>query len=316
MMQYGKLGRTDLEVAPVSFGTGSIGEFFGPMSVDESTRLVHEAIDLGVNFIDTSRHYGPAEERLGKALEGRRNDVLIGTKAGRYGGNNFDFSAAGVRRGIEESLRLLGTDHVDILQLHDIEFVDLDQVFGEGYEELVRLRDEGKTRYIGMTGYPLATMERAMTETRLDVLLTYAKGTLLDDSIREVLVPIADSQGVGLINAAAVSLGLLTPNGPRIVGGHPATPVIIAAAASIVERCQQLGVDPSFVANQYAIQRSGCVTTVFGVGKSGHLRSAIEAATTPIDDDLVAELIALRPQPAERQWLSGLPKNNRLASVL
>jgi L-galactose dehydrogenase len=183
-------------VAPVAFGTGSIGEFFGPVSEAESCRLIHEVIDLGVNFIDTSRHYGPAEERLGRALDGRRQQVIIGTKVGRYGGTNFDFSAAGVRRGIEHSLRLLGTDYVDILQLHDIEFVPLDRVLTEGYAELVRIREEGKCRYIGVTGYPLATMKRAMTEVQLDVLLTYAKGTLLDDSIRLQLLPIAEERGL------------------------------------------------------------------------------------------------------------------------
>jgi L-galactose dehydrogenase len=113
-----------------------------------------------------------------------------------------------------------------------------------------------------------------------------------------------------VINAAAVALGLLTSRGTKIVGGHPATPAIRAAASRMVRRCQAHGVDPSFVANQYAIQCSGCVTTVFGVGSSAHLRSAIEAATTPLNEALVAELIALRAPPEQRQWPSGLPENN------
>ena len=86
---------------------------------------MHEALDLGMTFIDTSPYYGSAEERLGKALSGRREDVILGTKTGRYGFADFDFSPRRIRHSVEESLRLLDTDYVDILQFHDIEFVPL-----------------------------------------------------------------------------------------------------------------------------------------------------------------------------------------------
>lgn len=309
-MKYRRLGHTELEISQVSFGTSPLGEMFGPLDEEAAIRLVHEAIDLGVNFIDTSRFYESAEERLGKALAGKRDRVVVGTKTGRFGAEQFDFSAVGVRSGVEESLRLLGTDYVDILQLHDVEFASLEQVLGEGYAELLRLRDEGKCRYVGMTGYPVATMRRVMSEVELDVLLTYAKGTLLDDSIRQVLVPLAEERRVGLINAAAVSLGLLTSGSRTFGSDHPATRPIREAAVRMVELCHAHGVDPAFIANQYAIQRSGCATTLIGTANSAHLRAAIDAASTPIDEDLLAALIALRPPLASRQWRSGLPENN------
>jgi L-galactose dehydrogenase len=274
-------------------------------------RLIDEALDLGINFIDTSRYYGSAEERLGKALTpGKREGIVLSTKAGRYGFADFDYSRAGVRRGIEESLRQLRTDHVDILMLHDVEFVDLAQPFGEGYDELRKIRDEGKCRYIGLSGYPLRLIRRALSELELDVVLTYAKGCLLDNSIRDELRPIADQRGVGLINAAAVALGLLTP-GPWTIGiDHPATTPMREAAARMRDLCAERGVDIGFIANQYAIQESGCVTTLVGTTKISHLRAAVEAASAPIDGALAAELITLRPEPGQRHWVSGLPENN------
>ncbi|GMA21636.1 aldo/keto reductase [Arsenicicoccus piscis] len=306
-MQTRTLGRTGLDVTTVSFGTAPIGGLFGDVSEADAIRVVHEAIDAGVTFIDTSPYYGSAEERLGKALTGGLRDrIVLGTKAGRYGVDSFDFSAKGIRASVERSLRLLGTDHVDILQLHDIEFVDLQPVIDEGYPELLRLRDEGKCRFIGMTGYPISVFERVVRECDLDVVLTYAHGTLLDDSIATRLGPIADERGTGLINAAAVALGLLTPRGPAAGDGHPATPVIREAADRMRAVCAEAGVDIAFLANQYAIQRAGCPTTLVGTAKSAHLRSALEAADAPIDEDLLAAVLACRPDPAEASWPSGL----------
>jgi L-galactose dehydrogenase len=309
-VEYTQLGRTQLRVSRLSFGTAPLGGLFGPVEERQALRLVDEAIALGINFLDTSPYYGSAEYRLGLALKGRRDEIVLGTKAGQLGDGSFDFSPAGIRSSVERSLRLLGTDHVDILQLHDVEYVPLEGPLHEGYETLVGLRDEGKARYVGMTGYPLATMRRALTETDLDVLLTYAHGTLLDNSISDELGGLATERGTGLINAAAVALGLLTPAGTSIAKQHPATRAIREAAASMVARCAEHGVDPAFVANQYSTQRSGCATTVIGTAKSRHLAAAVEAAETPLDEDLVAELVALRPPVGRRQWTSGLPDNN------
>ncbi|MFJ4172093.1 aldo/keto reductase [Paenarthrobacter sp. NPDC089714] len=309
-MKHSQLGNTDLMVSPLAFGTGPLGELFGPLTETDALKVVHDAIDLGINFIDTSPYYDSAEERLGKALVGRRSEVVLGTKAGRYGVDDFDFSPARLRRSVENSLQLLRTDYVDILQLHDIEFVPLGPLFEDSYAELVKLRDEGKCRYIGMTGYPAATMARAMQETQLDVLLTYSHATLLDDTLERELAPIAAEQGVGLINAAAVALGLLTPHGSSIGSGHPATGPVRDAAAKMVAHAASRGADIAFIANQYAIQRSGCATTLIGTGKISHLRSAVNAIETEIDEQLLQELLELRPSVEERTWTSGLDENN------
>ena len=217
-MHYNMLGKTGLKVSAVSFGTAPLGDMFGAADEDEAIATVHRALDAGINFFDSSPHYGGglAERRLGLALRGHREGVVVGTKGGRYGQNVFDFSPRRLRESLHRSLELLQTDYVDIFQLHDIEYVSLAGVFTDSYTELLRLRDEGKCRYVGMTGYPLETLQRAVSETDLDVVLSYAHFTLLNTRLTEELLPLCKRRGVGLINAAAVVLGLLTPSGSRI----------------------------------------------------------------------------------------------------
>jgi L-galactose dehydrogenase len=309
-METHPLGRTGLAVAPVALGTGSIGELFGPVSREDAIRVVHQAIDLGVNLIDTSTYYGSAEERLGAALRGRRHQVILATKAGRFGFSEFDFSPRRIRASLEHSLSQMKTDYVDIFHLHDVEYASLDPVLLDGFGVLCELKAEGKCRFVGMSGYPLKTIDRVIRETEVDVVLTYAKATLLDSSLTDQIVPLAAERGCGVINAAAVSLGLLTPNGTNIAEGHPATPTIIESAARMRALASELGVDISFLANQYSIWRSGAATTVVGVGKVKHLKSAIDAAAERPDPALEAKFLALRPPADERQWTSGLPENN------
>lgn len=311
-MEYRELGRTGLTVSVVGYGTAPLGDMFGITDEDAALQSAYRALDAGINFFDSSPFYGKglAEERLGKVLRGRRQEIIVGTKAGRYGPDEFDFSAERIRRGFEDSLRRLGTDYVDILQLHDVEFVDLEGPIGEGYGELLRLREAGMCRFIGMTGYPTAMTRRVMTECDLDVTLSYAHCTLLDACLTDEVLPLAQERRVGVMNAAAVALGLLTQAGPpphitQVVGER-----ICTAARRVVEVCERQGADVSFLANQYSIQRSGCATTLIGTAKQRHLDSAVAAAEEPIDEGLLAEVLAAVGRDRGRHWISGLPQNN------
>jgi L-galactose dehydrogenase len=309
-VKYHALGKTGLEVSAVSFGTAPLGDMFGTADQAMAITSVHNALDAGINFFDSSPYYGGglAEQRLGEALAGMRDSAIIGTKAGRYGFDHFDFSPKRIRDGLHTSLKLLQTDHVDILQLHDVEFVDLDGVFTDSYAELVRLRDEGKCRFIGMTGYPLHTMRRAINETDLDVVLNYAHFTLLNTELTNGLLPTADANGTAVMNAAAVALGLLTPGGLK--QDVPASAAMIAASRRANDVCAQHGTDIAFLANQFAIQRSGCPTTVIGTTKPHHLDSAVRATTEPIDEELLAEVMQATADVHSQSWLSGLAQNN------
>nr|WP_296766535.1 aldo/keto reductase [Rhodococcus sp. (in: high G+C Gram-positive bacteria)] len=309
-MQYNILGSTGLKVSPVAFGTAPLGNLFGKVDESVAVGAVHHAMDSGINLFDSSPYYGGglAEKRLGIAVDGRRDDVLIATKAGRNGADEFDFSPAAIRASMERSLQLLGTDYVDIFQLHDIEFADLDSVFDESYAELVKLRDEGKCRYIGMTGYPMRTLVRAVTETDLDVVLSYAHSTLLNTELQTSLAPVCQARDTAIVNAAAVGLGLLTAAGPRIDFPAPAT--MLAVAREVAALCASRGVDVSFLANQFSIQRSGCATTLVGTTKMKYIDAAVDAVSTAIDEQLLADVLALTADIRSTSWVSGRTENN------
>jgi L-galactose dehydrogenase len=307
-----RTGQDGVSVSAVSFGTAPLGDMFGTADEQRAHETVGRALDAGITFFDSSPYYGNglAEQRLGEALARHRDQVLIGTKAGRYGFDDFDFSPSRIRTSLEESLRLLRTDYVDVLQLHDIEFVQLEGVLTDAHAELVALREEGKCRFIGMSGYPMATLRRAITETELDVVLSYAHNTLLDQCLQDRLLPVADERGVRVINAAAVALGLLTPGTIRMGTEHPAGPPIRAAAEAVRAVCAEHGVNVSFPANQYAIQRSGCATTLIGTVNPAFLDSAVAAVDAPIDEELLARVLAAAAPVSRLDWISGLPENN------
>lgn len=221
-MRRKALGNTSLEVSVLGFGASPLGDVFARTDLSEGMRLVRSAIDGGINFFDVSPYYGLtlAEERLGAALEGQRDKVVVATKVGRYGTDVFDFSRDGIRKGLEGSLERLRTDHVDLLQAHDIEFGSSEQIIRETIPALRELQAEGKARYIGITGYPLRLLTSVATALPVYTVLSYCRYNLLFQDMDEVLTPLAISQGLGLINASPMAMGLLTPQGAP--SWHPA----------------------------------------------------------------------------------------------
>lgn len=122
-MQYRTLGATGLKVSVLSYGASSLGSVFRKIDPAEGIRTVHTAVDRGINLIDVSPYYGltKAETVLGQALQDiPRDKVILSSKAGRYGENEFDFSYERIMQSVEESLQRLHTDYLDILLLHDI----------------------------------------------------------------------------------------------------------------------------------------------------------------------------------------------------
>ena len=200
-MQYRTLGRTGLKVSALSFGASSLGGAFRTIDEGEGIRAVHAALEFGVNFIDTSPFYGvtKSETILGKALRGiPRDRYFIGTKVGQYDHGVFDFSAARVRRSLDESCARLGVDYIDVLQCHDVEFVGLDQIVRETLPALVQLRQEGRIGAVGLTGLPLkvfpAVIDRVPAGT-VDVILSFCHYELSNDTTLETLLPYFAQRG-------------------------------------------------------------------------------------------------------------------------
>ena len=149
----------------------------------EAIRTVHTALDLGMNFIDTSPYYGRgmSEIMLGLGLKGiPRDKYLLGTKLGRYSDIHFDFSAKRVEESLHVSLQRLGTDYLDVLLLHDVEFVPLPQIWEETLPAVLKLKEQGKVRAVGFSCYPLKTFHTVLdhVEDEIDCVLSYNRYTL------------------------------------------------------------------------------------------------------------------------------------------
>ncbi len=157
-MQTRALGKTGLQVPIIGFGASSLGQEFRKVDLGEALRAVPTALEEGMNFIDTSPFYGRgmSEVLVGIALRGiPRERYLICTKLGRYDLSHFDFSAKRVVESVDVSLYRLGVDHLDVCLCHDIEFVPMQQIVAETLPALRKLKEQGKVRFLGISGYPI-----------------------------------------------------------------------------------------------------------------------------------------------------------------
>jgi len=313
-MQLHPLGRTGLSVSAVGFGGSPIGSVFRPVTQGEADAAVRGALDAGINYFDTAPYYGAtaAETALGHALRGvPRERYVLATKVGRYGAEarHFDFSAARIERSVDESLTRLGCGHVDLIQVHDMEFGSLAQVWGETLPALDRLRTTGKVRFVGITGLPLAALRAVHQRARpiVDAVLSYAHGTLSD----QTFLPYADElrqAGVGVINAAPLTMGLLTHR--PLPPWHPAPGVLRAAAAAAAGFCAGRGANLADLAMQYSFGLPGMDCTVVGFASEEEVRHAVACASQIPDPELLAGVQALLAPAQGVTWLSGRPENN------
>jgi len=311
-MQYRKLGNTGLNVSALSFGASSLGSVFKPIDEDQGIRTVHAALDQGINLIDVSPYYGltKAETVLGKALASAsvpRDRYILSSKAGRYGEDTFDFSEARIVRSVDESLARLKTDYLDILHLHDIEFVPLGPVLEESIPTLQKLKQQGKIRFFGITGFPLKVFQTVLSQTSVDVIISYCQYSLNNNRLLELL-PLLAQKGVGLINASPISMGLLSRQGAP--NWHPATEEIKEACRRAAAYCDERGADLSKLAIQYAVHNAQIPTTLVGTANPANIEKNIAWIDEPIDLDLFQEVQERLRSIHNFIWSVGLPENN------
>jgi len=309
-VNYRALGNTGLEVSALSFGASSLGSVFRDIDEAEGIRTVHAAIDLGINLIDVSPYYGltKAETVLGKALRSLPRDrYIVATKVGRYGDDDFDFSAARVTASVDESLARLGSDHIDIIQCHDIEFGSLAQVVEETLPALRRLQEQGKVRHVGVTGLPLGIFTYVLDRTPLDTILSYCHYELNDTSLADML-PYLQAKGVGIINASPLGMGLLTERGTPT--WHPAPDEVKAACAQAAAYCRAQGVDIARLAIQFSVANPDIPTTLVGTASPANLEKNVRWSEDPMDLGLLAEVQAILAPIHNRTWPTGRPENN------
>jgi L-galactose dehydrogenase len=308
-MEYRKLGQTDLNVSVVGFGCAPLGDIFGTVDPKEGERAVHLAVDSGINFFDTSPYYGVtlSETRLGSALVGRRDKVVLATKCGRYGKADFDFSAKRVIASMDESLQRLQTDYIDLFHIHDVEFGDVELIVHETLPALRQLQEQGKARYIGVTGYPPKLLRRIAEAVPVDVILTYCHYNLMNTEMDGVLTGFARERGIGLINASGLHMGMLTEQGPS--DWHPAPPAVKEAAGKAVEYCRSHGANISEVALRFCLDHPYVASTLVGIGNTQQVEASLKLIGMSTDDELVRQLETILAPVFNAEWPSGRPEN-------
>lgn len=280
------------------------------MDEAEGVRAVQSAIDLGVNLFDTAPYYGRtvSEERLGVALGDRRREVVLATKCCRYDVRELDFSAARVHASIDESLRRLRTDYVDLFQVHDVEFGSEQSIIDETIPALHAVQAAGKARFVGITGLPVEMLARIARATEVDTILSYCHYNLLNRELEPILTPLAREKGIGLINASPLHMGVLSPLGPQ--PWNPAPDVVKSAGRAVVERCESAGVDPVGLALRFATGLPDVASTLVGINTVAQLEANVAALSAPPDDEaLLADIEALVSSARDRNWHEGLPEN-------
>jgi D-threo-aldose 1-dehydrogenase len=318
------LGRTGLTVTRLGFGAGSIAGLFTPVADADAVSVVDHAWQIGVRMFDAAPlyGYGAGEHRLGAGLAGRpRDEYVLSTKVGRlvrpvdaipatadvdrqaigevedaYFADTrgrrivFDYSADGVRRSVEESLERLGLDRLDVLFIHDPDD-HWDAAIREAYPALVRMRDEGMVKAIGVGMNQAAMLARFAREGDFDVFLVASRYTLLDQEALTELLPLCQARGIAVLVAGVMNTGILTdPRSSSRFDYGPAPAEVIERARRLAAACERHGVPLRAAAVQFALAHPAVVGLVAGVRSKPHLDDYPVLMRAAIPAELWAEL--------------------------
>jgi L-galactose dehydrogenase len=308
-MEYRALGKTGMEISIIGYGVSPLGNVFGETDEAEGIRAVHYAIDHGINYFDVAPMYGVtlAETRLGKALKGKRDRIFLATKCCRYDIEEFDFSAKRVLESIDESLRRLQTDYVDVYQVHDIEFGDKEQVINEAIPAARKVQESGKARFVGITGLPVRYLRHVASQVEVDTILSWAHYDLVEDEMDDVLTPFAREQGIGLINASPLHQRLLTEKGPP--DWHRSPKEVLDVGPKIAALCREHGVNVADVAMRFALDHPYVATTIVGMSKLRHVEQNVKVLDFKNDPELLAKIEELVAPVKNKMWFEGRPEN-------
>lgn len=307
------LGNTGIDLPVLSFGASSLGAEFRSISLDEAMRSTRTALDLGMNFIDVSPYYGRgmAEVMLGLGLkEVPRDSYLLCTKAGRYTDKHFDYSAKRMEESLHMSLQRLKTDYLDVLLLHDPEFIQLPQVWQETIPAILEFKEQGKVRAVGFSCYPLKTFHTILdhVEDQIDCILSYNRYTLQNTSLATELLPRLEAKELGVMNAGPFSARLLT-NAP-LPDWLKEPDSVKQAAREAAKLCGERGVDIAKLALQFSCAHEGLATTVAGSANPDNIRKWADWLAEPMDEQLLADVQAVFEPVRDIGHDEGLPENN------
>ncbi len=312
-MEYRNLGRTGVKVSPLCLGTMNFG---GPTPETESIRLIHKALDAGINFVDTANMYldGESERVLGEALaDGRRNKVILATKVHfpqSDDPNDQGNSRRHVMAAIEDSLRRLQTDWIDLYQIHRPVFdVPQDETL-RALDDLVR---QGKVRYIGSSTFPAWMVMEALAISERLGLVRYVTEqppyNLLDRRIENELIPLAQAYNLGLLPWSPLAMGVLAGRYDRVDAPPPDSRVArwgswyaervtergIAVAREVAKLAEKHGLTSAQLALLWVKDQPAVTSPIIGPRTEAHLDSALSVLDMRLDTELAQAMDALVP---------------------
>jgi aryl-alcohol dehydrogenase-like predicted oxidoreductase len=309
-MEYRELGNTGMKVSNLSFGASSLGGVFHSLNEGKGIEVVYTAIENGINFIDVSPYYGhlKAEIVLGKALKNiDRNKYYLSTKVGRYGydGKNFwDYSAKRATESVFESMERLNVDYVDLINIHDIEFADLEALCKETLPALVKLREQGIVKHVGITNLTLQHFKYIIDHVpggTVECILSFCHYCLNDDALTDYL-DYFEEKGIGVINASPFSMGLLTERGAP--DWHPAPKPLQDLCKRAAIYCKDKEKSIEQLAIQYAVSNPRIATTLFSTTRSACVLQNRQWVEEPLDKELLQEVQHILEPRFRDTWLN------------
>jgi D-threo-aldose 1-dehydrogenase len=304
IMSKVRLGRTDLEVTPIGFGTSGLGdmpETYGYSAGAERAEATVKAIfDSPVNFIDTARNYGMgrSEERIGAVMRERGGlpaGFVLSTKLDRDF-HDSAFDAARARRSLEQSLKALGLERIDLLHLHDPEHA---RSFREATArdgalgELFRMKEEGLAKAVGLAAGRVTLMTPLLRDWDFDAVITHNRFTLVNRNA-DAMLDLAQSRGVAVLNAAPYASGVLAKGSsayPRYAY-QEASDAMLDPIRRIEAICARHGVPLGAAALQFSLRDPRITSTICGVTRPERVRETLDWARFPIPEAAWSELAA------------------------
>ncbi len=300
-----KLGRTNLQVSKVCFGTSALSDMpdtYGySVDVERAWATIRAMFDGPTNFLDTSRNYGfgRSEQRIGEVIRERNGlpeGFVISTKLDRdMEANRFDADRA--RRSLEESLEALGLDRLQLVHLHDPEYAAaLHEVTGRNgsLQELFKMKEEGIVEAVGLAAGKVDVMMPILKDWDFDALITHNRFTLLNRNAEE-MINFAHQKGIAVLNAAPYSSGVLAKGAdayPRYVY-QEATEELLEPVRQIEAICARHQIPMGAAALQFSIRDPRIMSTICGVSKPERIQQTLDWANTSISDDAWRELLTV-----------------------
>jgi len=289
-LPWRRLGRTEMQVRALGLGCAYFGADYH--TDQDAIDGIRRAIELGINYLDTSPLYGESERRVGLALRGGyREKVYLQTKVGTHPSRRGDYSAEATRWSVENSMRLLGTDYLDAVLVHDPRDIEVPLAPGAALDTLLSMKEAGTIGHVGLGARPHGHHRRAIETGRIDIILTFLDYTLLDQSAAETIIPVATKHDVGIILASVLGMKQLT--------GHE--PPQDSRAHAMWQWCADRGIDIRQLAIQFCLALPIDGIVMPGPRTRAHVEDVYRAATTDVPPDVWRDFQAafgVSPWPA------------------